>query len=56
MSYDSLLYVLLFLPVCLAVYQLAPKGWRRRVLLACGYVFFYLFSGKLLVYLLATPH
>ena len=54
MSYDSLLYVLLFLPVCLAVYQLAPKGWRRRVLLACGYVFFYLFSGKLLVYLLAT--
>ena len=34
MSYDSLLYVLLFLPICLAVYQLAPKGWRRRVLLA----------------------
>ena len=54
MSYDSLLYVLLFLPVCLAVYQLAPKGWRRRVLLACGYVFFYLFSGTLLVYLLGT--
>ena len=35
-------------------YQLAPKGWRRRVLLAAGYVFFYLFSGTLLVYLLGT--
>ena len=54
MSYDSLLYILLFLPVCLAAYQLAPKGWRRRVLLVSGYVFFYLFSGKLLVYLLGT--
>lgn len=54
MSYDSLLYILLFLPICLAVYQLAPKGWRRRVLLAAGYVFFYMFSGTLLIYLLGT--
>ncbi|HIY30699.1 MAG TPA: MBOAT family protein [Candidatus Mediterraneibacter avicola] len=54
MAYDSWLYGFVFLPVCLAVYQLAPKGWRRRVLLAFSYVFFYLLSGTLLVYLLGT--
>ena len=54
MAYDSWLYGFVFLPVCLAVYQLAPKGWRRRVLLAFSYVFFYLLSGTLLAYLLGT--
>lgn len=54
MAYDSLLYGFVFLPVCMAVYQLAPGGWRRRVLLAFSYVFFYLLSGTLLVYLLGT--
>lgn len=54
MAYDSLLYGFVFLPVCLALYQLAPKGWRRRVLLVFGYLFFYLLSGTLLVYLLGT--
>lgn len=54
MSYDSLLYVALFLPLCLAAYRFAPEGWRRRVLLAAGYVFFWMLSGKLLIYLLGT--
>lgn len=54
MSYDSLLYGFVFLPVCLAAYQLAPQRWRRRVLLAFGYIFFYLISGPLVVYLLGT--
>lgn len=54
MSYDSLLYCFLFLPVCLLAYHAAPQGWKRRVLLIFGYLFFYLFSGTLLIYLLGT--
>ena len=54
MGYHSIIYIFLFLPVCLFVYQLAPEKWRGRVLLAFSWIFFYLLSGKLLVYLLGT--
>ena len=49
-----IIYIFLFLPVCLFVYQLAPEKWRGRVLLGFSWIFFYLLSGKLLVYLLGT--
>ena len=52
MGYHSIIYIFLFLPVCLLAYQLAPEKWRGRVLLAFSWIFFYLLSGKLLVYLL----
>lgn len=51
MGYHSIIYIFLFLPVCLFVYQLAPEKWRGRVLLGFSWIFFYLLSGKLLVYL-----
>ena len=54
MGYHSIIYIFLFLPVCLLAYQLAPERWRGRVLLAFSWIFFYLLSGKLLVYLLGT--
>ena len=54
MGYHSIIYIFLFLPVCLLAYQLAPEKWRGRVLLAFSWIFFYLLSGKLLVYLLGT--
>lgn len=54
MGYHSIIYIFLFLPVCLFVYQLAPEKWRGRVLLGFSWIFFYLLSGKLLVYLLGT--
>lgn len=54
MGYHSSIYVFVFLPVCLAVYQLAPAKWRSKVLLAFSWIFFYMLSGKLIVYLLGT--
>ena len=54
MAYQSLVYGFVFLPLCLIVYQIAPQKWRRRVLLAFSYLFFWLLSGKLIVYLLGT--
>ena len=54
MGYHSIIYIFLFLPVCLLAYQLAPEKWRGRVLPAFSWIFFYLLSGKLLVYLLGT--
>ncbi|SHO48377.1 MBOAT family O-acyltransferase [Anaerocolumna xylanovorans] len=52
MTYNSILYIFLFLPVVLLSYQLVPKHHRPKVLLLASYVFFYSISGKLLVYLL----
>ena len=54
MAYQSMVYGFVFLPLCLAAYQIAPQRWRRSVLLAFSYLFFWLLSGKLIVYLLGT--
>ena len=54
MAYQSMVYGFAFLPLCLAAYQIAPQEWRRRVLLGFSYLFFWLLSGKLIVYLLGT--
>ena len=54
MAYQSMVYDFAFLPLCLAAYQIAPQKWRRRVLLGFSYLFFWLLSGKLIVYLLGT--
>lgn len=54
MAYQSMVYGFAFLPLCLAAYQIAPQKWRRRVLLGFSYLFFWLLSGKLIVYLLGT--
>ncbi len=53
-SYCSLLYLGIFLPGVILGYQLSPRRLRPYVLLAASYVFFWEFSGKLLVYLLFT--
>ena len=44
MGYHSIIYIFLFLPVCLLAYQLAPEKWRGRVLLAFSWIF--LLSAK----------
>ncbi len=54
MGYHTSLYVFVFLPVCLVVYQLMPAKWRWKALLFFSYLFFYLLSGKLLVYLVGA--
>ena len=54
MSYNSALYLFMFLPLVLLMYQIVPRRIRPLVLLAAGYTFFYMISGKLLVYLIGT--
>ena len=54
MTYQSMVYGFAFLPLCLILYQLAPRRWRGRVLLGAGYLFFWSLSGKLIIYLLGT--
>ena len=54
MQYNSLLYLLVFLPVVLLLYQLLPQRHRWKILLGASYVFFFLLSRKLIVYLLLS--
>ena len=52
MAYHESMYFLVFLPVVLIGYQLAPKQVRFGVLLFFSYCFYFLFSHRLIVYLL----
>ena len=52
MEYHLLTYSLLFLPVVLLLYQLTPAKKRWLVLLFTDYLFFWMVSGKLILYLL----
>ena len=54
MSYHLLTYSLFFLPIVAVLYQLCPKRFRWMVILFVNYLFFYLISGVLVVYLLAA--
>ncbi|WMJ86928.1 MBOAT family O-acyltransferase [Anaerocolumna sp. MB42-C2] len=54
MSYTSILYLLIFLPAVMLVYQLVPQRHRWKILLLASYLFFYSISGKLLGYLLLS--
>ncbi len=54
MDYHTIGYLFLFLPAVLCVYQLMPKKARPYVLLTAGYVFFWLFSGWLVVFLIGS--
>lgn len=54
MSYNSLAYFFVFLPVVIILYQLVPKKIRWCVLLLASYYFFFSISNKLIVYLLFT--
>lgn len=54
MQYISLIYLLAFLPSLLLIYVLLPQCHRWKLLLAASYLFFYLLSGKLIVYLLLS--
>lgn len=52
MQYCSPLYLACFLPITLLIYGIVPKKKRWIVLLLASYLFFFLISGKLIVYLL----
>ncbi|MCM1498046.1 MAG: MBOAT family protein [Clostridium sp.] len=52
MEYHLLTYSLFFLPLTAALYQAAPARIRWLILLAADYVFFWLISKWLIIYLL----
>ena len=52
MSYHLLAYFAIFLPVVILIYQITPQKFRWMILLAADYVFFWMISGKLILYLL----
>ncbi len=54
MQYCDLTYLLVFLPIVMFLYQVFPKKVKPFILLIASYIFFYLLSGKLLVYLIIT--
>ncbi len=54
MQYCDMSYLLLFLPLVMLFYSLVTKEKRWIVLLVSSYLFFYLLSGKLLVYLVLS--
>ena len=54
MAYHTATYLFVFLPVVLLAYQFAPRKLRWAVLLGAGYVFFWSFSGRLLLFLIGT--
>lgn len=54
MNYLSILYLFLFLPLTVIVYHIVKKKYKWRVLLLASYIFFFLISGNLLIYLLFT--
>lgn len=54
MAYHGATYVFMFLPLCLLAYQVAPQKHRWKILLAASWIFFWMFSGKLIIYLIGT--
>ena len=54
MSYSSILYICIFLPAVILLYGIVPQRHRWKILLAASYAFFYLLSGKLVVYLILS--
>ena len=54
MAYHLIAYFAVFLPAVILIYQLTPQKFRWMTLLAADYLFFWMLSGKLIVYLLAA--
>lgn len=53
-SFFSMYYLAFFLPAALLFYSLTPAGGKKYILLLGSLGFFFLISGKLLVFLLLT--
>ena len=54
MGYNAIGYLAVFLPAVILIYSLVPQKKRWIVVLAANYLFFYLLSGFLLLYNVAT--
>lgn len=54
MAYNTNIYLLLFLPITAVFYQIFPKKHRWKALLAASILFFWSFSGLLILWTLLT--
>lgn len=54
MTYCDLLFLLVFMPATIILYNIFPQKHRGKILLLASYIFFLSISGKLIIYLLAT--
>jgi len=54
MTYTSPIFLGVFLPFVIILYNLMPQKHRWKVLLISSYIFFWIISSKLIIYLLAT--
>ena len=54
MTYCDLMFLGIFLPLTIIIYNLVPQKHRWKILLIASYIFFWSISGKLLIYLLLT--
>ena len=54
MNYTDPIFLFVFLPIIIAIYNLVPQKHRWKVLLISSYLFFWSISGKLIIYILAT--
>lgn len=53
-SYFSVAYLGILLPIAVIIYSILPQRFRRYFLLVLSYVFFWLISGNLLIFLLLS--
>lgn len=54
MTYTKPIFLVLFLPIVVILYNIVPQKHRWKILLLASYAFFWSISGKLLIYLLVT--
>lgn len=54
MAYNTYLYVVVFLGFTLLLYFVMPKKFRWTILLLASYIFYYIYSNTLIVYLLIS--
>lgn len=54
MTYWNALFMCLFLPLTIIIYNILPQKHRWKVLLIASYIFFWSISGILLIYLIIT--
>lgn len=54
MSYSSLQFLFLFLPIVMILYQVTPKRFRYIILLIASYLFIYSYSGLVSLWILVA--
>ena len=54
MSYWSVSFLAIFLPVVIVLYNLMPRKFRWVILLLASYGFIWIISNKLIIYIIAT--